>query len=89
MVQRALVLQVQGVIEEDHLHLNVNVTAPTSTATTSNTNAKSIQINEFELIKKTLAEHQGNRQKVAAALGVSERTLRYKLAKMREEGYVV
>jgi two-component system response regulator FlrC len=54
-----------------------------------NTVPKNLQINEFELIEKTLQEHSGNRQQVAASLGVSERTLRYKLAKMREEGYVV
>ncbi|WED43790.1 helix-turn-helix domain-containing protein [Legionella cardiaca] len=36
-----------------------------------------------------MKEHNGNRQQVAAILGVSERTLRYKLAKMREEGYAV
>jgi two-component system response regulator FlrC len=41
------------------------------------------------LIEKTLLENEGNRQKVASLLGVSERTLRYKLAKMREEGYTV
>ena len=44
---------------------------------------------ELELIEKTLLENKGNRQKVATLLGVSERTLRYKLAKMREEGYTV
>ena len=47
-----------------------------------------MQNHEFDLIEKTLKAHQGNRQQVAAILGVSERTLRYKLAKMREEGYV-
>lgn len=51
--------------------------------------SKNLQIHEYELIEKTLLENEGNRQKVAALLGVSERTLRYKLAKMREEGYVV
>ncbi len=48
-----------------------------------------LQNHEYDLIEQTLKEQQGNRQKVAAILGVSERTLRYKLAKMREEGYVV
>ena len=57
--------------------------------TTAAANSKNLQIHEFELIEKTLLEHEGNRQQVAALLGVSERTLRYKLAKMREEGYVV
>lgn len=87
VVQRALVLQNQGIIEAEHLQLSLTSTmAPETSAAAS---SKNLQIHEFELIEKTLLEHEGNRQQVAALLGVSERTLRYKLAKMREEGYVV
>lgn len=86
VIQRALVLQVSGVIDEEHLQLTIDKKVEPSAAGMA---AKSLQINEYELIEKTLKEHVGNRQKVAAVLGVSERTLRYKLAKMREEGYVV
>lgn len=87
VVQRALVLQVQGIIEVEHLQLSL--TAETDIEMASVSASKNLQANEFELIEKTLTEHSGNRQQVAALLGVSERTLRYKLAKMREEGYVV
>lgn len=87
VIQRALVLQTQGIIEADHLQLSLNATmAPETTVAAT---GKNLQIHEFELIEKTLLEYEGNRQKVASLLGVSERTLRYKLAKMREEGYVV
>ncbi|KTD51158.1 sigma-54-dependent transcriptional regulator [Legionella quateirensis] len=87
VIQRALVLQTQGIIEGEHLQLSLTSTmTPETTAAAS---SKNLQIHEFELIEKTLLEHEGNRQQVAALLGVSERTLRYKLAKMREEGYVV
>ena len=86
VVQRALVLQNQGIIEAEHLQLSLTAITPETTTTTG---SKNLQIHEFELIEKTLQEHEGNRQQVAALLGVSERTLRYKLAKMREEGYVV
>lgn len=87
VIQRALVLQTQGIIEPEHLQLN----SGTSNAETTESKAKTqnLQTNEFDLIKETLLQYHGNRQKVAASLGVSERTLRYKLAKMREEGYVV
>ena len=88
VIQRALVLQVQGIIEAEHLQL-MALKDNTQEEVTKNTAHKNLQINEFELIQKTLQEHSGNRQQVAASLGVSERTLRYKLAKMREEGYVV
>ncbi|CEG56521.1 sigma-54-dependent transcriptional regulator [Legionella fallonii] len=86
VVQRALVLQNQGIIEAEHLQLSLTSIAPEAASATG---SKNLQIHEFELIEKTLQEHEGNRQQVAALLGVSERTLRYKLAKMREEGYVV
>lgn len=86
VIQRALVLQVQGIIEIEHLQLS-STSDVAETVVVSG--SKNLQINEFELIEKTLSEHAGNRQQVAALLGVSERTLRYKLAKMREEGYVV
>lgn len=87
VIQRALVLQTQGIIETEHLQLSVG--GGIDSETTSAAIGINLQIHEFQLIEKTLLENEGNRQKVAALLGVSERTLRYKLAKMREEGYVV
>jgi two-component system response regulator FlrC len=87
VIQRALVLQTQGIIDIEHLHLTLN--SPMTLDSELDAKSKNLQVNEFELIEKTLSEHEGNRQQVAALLGVSERTLRYKLAKMREEGYIV
>lgn len=87
VIQRALVLQSRGIIEVEHLQLSSTVMMSVEPVSTGC--SKNLQMYEFDLIKKTLLEHDGNRQKVAALLGVSERTLRYKLAKMREEGYVV
>jgi two-component system, response regulator FlrC len=88
VVQRALVLQAQGIIEVPHLQLPVQEMEEVE-GTTNKNDTKSLQNHEFGLIAQTLKDHQGNRQQVAAILGISERTLRYKLAKMREEGYVV
>lgn len=85
VIQRALVLQTNGVIENEHLQL-LTETPATVMATAG---PRNLQNHEFDLIVQTLKEQGGNRQKVAALLGVSERTLRYKLAKMREEGYDV
>ena len=42
---------------------------------------------EFQRIAGTLNQYRGHRQKTAEALGISPRTLRYKLAQMREMGY--
>jgi len=41
---------------------------------------------EFEIIVETLKEENGSRKNTAERLGISPRTLRYKLAKMREMG---
>lgn len=45
-----------------------------------------LQRREFEIIAQTLKEEQGSRKNTAERLGISPRTLRYKLAKMRELG---
>jgi two-component system, response regulator FlrC len=87
VIQRALVMQSYGIIDEEHLQLSED--NKTVKDTQAIEGSKNLHLHEFELIEKTLREHEGNRQQVAALLGVSERTLRYKLAKMREEGYVV
>ena len=44
---------------------------------------------EFQIILDTLTACKGNRQKAADKLGISPRTLRYKLAKMRDQGVLV
>jgi len=87
VIQRALVLQTQGVIEPVHLQITEHSAAVQPVVPRADVN--NLQRHEFDVIQQTLNNHHGNRQQVAAALGVSERTLRYKLAKMREEGYVV
>ncbi len=44
---------------------------------------------EHQLILQALQTHAGSRQQVAEKLGISPRTLRYKLARMREAGISV
>lgn len=41
---------------------------------------------EEQIILRTLHEYQGSRKKTAEKLGISDRTLRYKIARMREAG---
>ncbi len=41
---------------------------------------------EFELILETLRAERGRRKETADRLGISARTLRYKLAQMRDAG---
>ncbi len=44
---------------------------------------------EYQIILDALIEFRGNRQKVSDKLGISPRTLRYKIAKMRDEGMII
>jgi two-component system response regulator FlrC len=41
---------------------------------------------EYAIILETLIECNGRRKEIAEKLGISPRTLRYKLAKMRDAG---
>jgi len=55
-------------------------------AHTSSPNAARLKELERETILRTLATCQGNRTKASKELGISVRTLRYKLAAMRDSG---
>jgi two-component system response regulator FlrC len=48
--------------------------------------ASIVRQSEAKAIAKVLADNGGNRLRTAAALGISERTLRYRLAAMRDAG---
>lgn len=44
---------------------------------------------EYEIIMNTLRNERGSRKNTAERLGISARTLRYKIARLREEGYEI
>jgi len=44
---------------------------------------------EYEIIMNTLHMERGSRKNTAERLGISARTLRYKIARLREEGYEI
>ena len=56
--------------------------APAEPATLGNV----VQMSEFQAIREMLAACGGSRIETARRLGISERTLRYRLAKAREQG---
>jgi two-component system response regulator FlrC len=47
-----------------------------------------LKAREYQLIVDSLNSANGNRVAVAKSLGISPRTLRYKLARMREDGFI-
>lgn len=70
--------------------VSVEKSDPESTATDdSNPTNKGLKKQESEYILSTLSRHQGNRTLTAQELNISTRTLRYKLAKLRDQGIEV
>ncbi len=48
-----------------------------------------LKMQEYQIILETLIECDGSRQATSEKLGLSPRTLRYKISKMREAGFVI
>lgn len=99
VIQRALILAQGEQITEDDILLD-QLFAPTSSAKAaapqalaSNTRSTDLDTalldQEQRVILQALKSHGGSRQQVAEQLGISPRTLRYKLARMREAGIEV
>ncbi len=60
--------------------------APAAEAAAPAALSDDLRLHEYERIAAALAEHGGKRSAAADALGISPRTLRYKLARMRADG---
>lgn len=103
VVQRALILQSGEEISASDIHFEaarcakpalkvVNESGDVSEAET-NTNTDSLngdlKQREWNLILGAIKSAKGSRKMTAEKLGISERTLRYKLARMRDAGIAV
>lgn len=94
VLQRALILVQGGVIEAEHLHFETprresDVGARRLAGFDSSALAESLESRENELILSALTQDGVTRKSVAERLGISPRTLRYKLARMRRAGIAV
>lgn len=100
VIQRALIMASSSVIGPEALSLVVRpveaamLAAPISAAavvsagmTESAKKVDNMKDLERDHILRTLAEVGGSRKKAIERLGISERTLRYKLQQYRDEGY--
>lgn len=83
VVQRALLLCPGDVIAPEHLIFDRR---PETRQARPETLSNIVQMHEFQAIREVLAECNGSRIETAKRLGISERTLRYRLAKAREQG---
>jgi two-component system, response regulator FlrC len=90
VIQRALLLAPGDRIEASHIVFDastrpVPVLAPAPDPTLTNI----VRLHEVQAIQDALASCGGNRTETAKRLGISERTLRYRLARIREAGGTV
>ncbi|MFJ7312495.1 sigma-54-dependent transcriptional regulator [Pseudomonas sp. NPDC098747] len=100
-IQRALILQQGGVIQPQDFCLAgpamfaaLPVSAPTPAvireieidADSAGALGDDLRRREFQMIIDTLRSERGRRKEAAEKLGISPRTLRYKLAQMRDAG---
>ncbi|MEM9690262.1 MAG: sigma-54 dependent transcriptional regulator, partial [Pseudomonadota bacterium] len=83
LVQRTLILLSRETIQVDDLAFEDAAPVDVSADTALHTDLKH---REFQLIIDAMTTQNGKRSAVADALGISPRTLRYKLARMRDAG---
>ena len=95
VLQRALILVDGSVIEAEHLHFEAprrdhgGDNGSGARPVDSEALAESLEHREHELILTALRQDGVSRRSVAERLGISPRTLRYKLARMRRSGIAV
>lgn len=93
VIQRALILSTGVIVDIQHLNLACAAGGGQASVVISpalpetEKRAENIKHLEREHILHTLAEAGGSRKLAIERLGISERTLRYKLQQYREEGY--
>ena len=95
-LQRALILQQGGLIEAADFCLAGPVacaplpvlaaTLPVEAGDSAGALGEDLRRREFQMIIDTLRNERGRRKEAAERLGISPRTLRYKLAQMRDAG---
>ncbi len=89
VIQRALLFCGGDIITPEHIVFDRSASAPVLTGFREDrpaTLGNIVQMREFQAIRETLAACGGSRTETARRLGISERTLRYRLAKAREQG---
>lgn len=98
VMQRALILQMTGTVTtneiqfEQQTYQEVNIADEMQDEVDMDTDNKlsdDLKVREQNMIIEALKETMGSRKSAAERLGISPRTLRYKLAKMREHGVAI
>ncbi len=87
-LQRSLILSGGSVIEPEHLRIEQASMADSvqPTVTPGHALESNLRDREFSLIVDAIRGEHGSRKQAAERLGLSPRTLRYKIQRFREEG---
>ena len=83
MIQRALIFKEKNIVDAQAITLEECHAFAKTENTELNTKLKH---EAFSAILLTLKETQGSKKEAARILGISDRTLRYKLAEMKAKG---
>lgn len=90
VVQRALILHSNQIIDANDLLIEnfetANVSEAEPSKVTDDKLGSELKLQEHQIILDTLQACHGSRKDVAERLGISPRTLRYKIARMRDSG---
>lgn len=90
VIQRALILHSSNIIDASDLLIEnfetANVNEVEAQVNTDDKLGSELKIQEHQIILDTLQACHGSRKDVAERLGISPRTLRYKIARMRDSG---
>jgi two-component system response regulator FlrC len=90
VIQRALILHTDQVIDASDMMIEnfdtASVTEVEQNEVTEDKLGSELKIQEHQIILDTLQSCHGSRKDVAERLGISPRTLRYKIARMRDSG---
>ena len=94
VMQRAMILKQHGEIDGDAIHFENMAAAEFPEPETQTPDPDSVLVSDLkdreqQLILEALRAGKGSRKYAAERLGISPRTLRYKLARMRDAGIAV
>ncbi|MCU7906442.1 MAG: sigma-54 dependent transcriptional regulator [Candidatus Thiodiazotropha sp. (ex Epidulcina cf. delphinae)] len=93
LIQRALILNANGTIKEQDLCFESTASEQRHEEDPQRASAgclpEDLRSVEEQMILDALEAGRGSRKTVAGRLGISERTLRYKIARMREAGVAI
>jgi two-component system response regulator FlrC len=87
-IQRAVILAMDAVITPEDIVFDAVPQQADEAIETAPALEGDLKVRERELIFSALRAVKGSRKKACERLGISERTLRYKLARFRDEGHV-